>query len=244
LNLAIDIGNTRVKIGVFDRDKLVFKTVSDQISPEKLIELATNHRIKNIILSTVAKSLDKNLVETLKKKFIYLELNENTPLPVQNLYKTPGTLGKDRLAAIVGAYSLYPDTNCLVIDAGSCITYDILTDEGRFLGGNISPGMKMRLKAMHTFTERLPLPEDYETGTNWGNTTETALLNGAKLATVLEMKGFIDLCNSQFGATNVFLTGGDADFFANKLKKKIFVHPNLVLFGLNKILNYNVEEIL
>ncbi|KAA3636402.1 MAG: type III pantothenate kinase, partial [Bacteroidetes bacterium] len=130
----------------------------------------------------------------------------------------------------------------LVIDAGSCITYDILTQNGRFLGGNISPGKKMRLKAMHSFTENLPLPEESETDINWGNTTNTALLNGAHLGAVLEMQGFIELCNSEFGATNVFLTGGDADFFANKCKKKIFVHPNLVLTGLNKILNYNVEE--
>ena len=243
MNLAIDIGNTRVKIAVFDGDNLVFKTVHEDIYPEKILKLSTNHSIKNIILSTVAKSLDENLVKTLKAKYFFIELNEYTPLPVQNLYKTPGTLGKDRLAAIVGAYSLYPDSNCLVIDAGSCITYDILTDEGKFLGGNISPGMKMRLKAMHTFTERLPLPEDSETISEWGNTTDTALLNGAKLGAVLEMQGFIDLCHSQFGATNVFLTGGDADFFANKLKKKIFVHSNLVLIGLNKILNYNVEKL-
>jgi type III pantothenate kinase len=242
LNLAIDIGNTRIKTGVYEGDRLIEKSVSEDILPEKLIELATNHNIKNIILSTVAKSLEKKIIDRLKKNYYFLELDADTPLPVQNLYKTPITLGKDRLAAIVGAYTHYPDSNCLVIDAGSCITYDILTSEGKFLGGNISPGVKMRLKAMNAFTENLPIPEDKITGLNWGNTTDSALLNGAKLGTILEMQGFIDLCTSEFGTTNIFLTGGDAVFFANKLKKKIFVHSNLVLTGLNKILNYNVEN--
>ncbi|KAA3641356.1 MAG: type III pantothenate kinase, partial [Bacteroidetes bacterium] len=108
-----------MKIGVFDGDNLVFRQVEEDISPEKIMGLATNHKVKNIILSTVAKSLDENLVKTLKANYYYLELNEHTPLPVQNLYKTPGTLGKDRLAAIVGAYSLYPGSNCLFIDAVS-----------------------------------------------------------------------------------------------------------------------------
>ncbi len=94
---------------------------------------------------------------------------------------------------------------------------------------------------MHVFTEKLPFPEDKNTDLNWGNTTESALLNGAKLGTLLEIQGFIDLCTAEFGAANIFLTGGDADFFANKLKRKIFVDSNLVLTGLNKILNYNAE---
>ncbi|MCB0651192.1 MAG: type III pantothenate kinase [Saprospiraceae bacterium] len=242
MNLAIDIGNTRMKIGVFDGDQLVMKTVCETVEPEKIIELATNHNVENIILSTVAKGLNKTLIKILKEKYFFLELDEHTPLPVKNLYKTPATLGKDRLAAIVGAQSLSPGKNCLVIDAGSCITYDILMADGRFLGGNISPGVKMRLKAMHTFTENLPLPTDTDTDFNWGNSTETALLNGARLGTLLEMQGFIDLCANEFGKTNVFLTGGDAESFANKFKKKIFVHSNLVLIGLNKILNHNVEK--
>lgn len=242
MNLAIDIGNTRTKIGVFEGEKLIEKVTTDVIIPEKIIELTTNHKTENIILSTVAKSLDENLVKILKERFFFLQLSADTPLPVKNLYKTPKTLGKDRLAAIMGAYSLTPGKNCLVIDAGSCITYDILTAEGNFLGGNISPGVQMRLKAMNAFTENLPKPDNKFTGFNWGNTTESALLNGANLGTILEIRGFIELCILEFGETNIFLTGGDADFFANKLKKKIFVHSNLVLTGLNKILNYNVEK--
>lgn len=242
MNLAIDIGNTRTKLAFFADETLIEKIVWDEFTPENIFDLATNRKVKHIIFSSVASDFDQKIKNQLSSHFFLLQLTTKTHLPIQNAYKTPSTLGKDRLAALVGAYSLFPNKTSLVIDAGTCITYDILNSEGVFLGGNISPGMKMRLKAMHSFTDRLPLPEIKTTKTNWGDSTETALLNGVQLGTLLEIEGFIDLCHSDFGETITFLTGGDADFFANKIKKKIFVRSNLVLIGLNKILNYNVKH--
>ena len=242
MNLAIDIGNTRIKLAFFAGETLIEKLILDEFIPEEIFNLATNRKVKHIIFSSVAGDLDKEFEKQLRLHFFLLLLNAKTPIPIQNDYKTPSTLGKDRVAALVGAYSLFPNKTCLVIDAGTCITYDILNSEGTFLGGNISPGMKMRLKAMHYFTNQLPLPKIKATKTNWGDSTEGALLNGAQLGTLLEIEGFINLCHSDFGETITFLTGGDAIFFANKIKKKIFVRPNLVLTGLNKILNYNVKH--
>jgi type III pantothenate kinase len=143
------------------------------------------------------------------------------------------------LAAVVGAYRFFPNQNCLVIDAGTCITYDLLTAEKEYLGGNIAPGIGLRMRAMHEFTAKLPLIERGEQDEIWGISTETALRNGGQYGAAYEMQGFIDACEAKFGRMQVVLTGGDADFFGKALKTKIFVHPNLVLWGLLEILNYN-----
>ena len=130
---------------------------------------------------------------------------------------------------------------CLVIDAGTCITYDFIDSEGIYHGGNIAPGINMRLKAMFTFTESLPLVERKKLVSPIGKDTNSSLLTGGQLGAMLEMEGFIKLYKDKFGPLNVILTGGDANYFANKMKTKIFVNSNLVLVGLNQILNYNVQ---
>lgn len=243
MNLTIDIGNTWVKLGLFDGDQLVKNWRWEHFSEEEIIELATNQNVKNVILSTVAEALSKEMENYLEKNFFFVQLSADMPLPIKNLYRKPETLGKDRLAAVVGAFQLYPGEVCLVIDAGTCITYDLLSAGGSYLGGNISPGVDMRLKAMHAFTARLPLARRGEMG-NWiGNSTETALRNGGQVGAILEMQAFIEFCRHEFGQINVILTGGDAIFFVKSLKSKIFVNYNLVLCGLNKILNYNVERL-
>lgn len=285
MNLAIDIGNTRTKLAVFDGDTLVRKEVWETLAISPLQDLAYNQKIEKVILSTVA-NVPAEVEEFLKNQFHYLQLTTETPLPIRIRYKTPGTLGKDRIAAAAGAFHLYPGENCLVIDAGTCITSDVLNAQGEFLGGNISPGIEMRLKAMHHFTARLPLV-NWELGIgNWkleigenqspppisnfqfpipnpqspisnpqfpipnsqspipnflGDSTENALRNGGMLGALLETEGFIRLCSKHLGPLRVILTGGDADFFAKNIKTKIFAHQNLVLVGLNKILQHNVE---
>ncbi|GJM32338.1 MAG: type III pantothenate kinase [Saprospiraceae bacterium] len=241
MNLTVDIGNTRTKIGVFNGSQLVEKIVWQKWEPEDLFTLATNQTAQNVILSTVAKSLSEKVAHIFQKHFYYLELTAETPLPIENKYKTPQTLGKDRLAAVVGAFALFPKTNVLVVDAGTCITYDLLTKEGVYQGGNISPGLKMRIEAMHQMTNRLPLVPMELPEEALGKTTQTALQNGALLGAILEFEGFLAMFEAEFGQVKVILTGGDADFFAKKRKRKIFVNPDLVLIGLNKILNHNVE---
>ena len=241
MNLTVDIGNTRTKIGVFEGDQLQEKWIWEKWEIKDLFQLVTNQRIENVILSTVAGSVNNKLKRFFRSGFCYIELDSHTPLPIRNLYKTPETLGKDRLAAVVGAYQLYTEEACLIIDAGTCITYDFLRADGAYLGGNIAPGLHMRLEAMHKFTAQLPKVEIKENDQMIGQSTQSAMQNGGIWGAILEIEGYIRYAQSKFGQINVILTGGDADFFAKKMKSRIFVNHNLVLIGLNKILNYNVE---
>lgn len=243
MNLTIDIGNSRTKIGLFEAGQLKQMWSWESWRAEELIALATNHRVKNIILSSVAGVLPGEVEEAFSKDYFYLSLNNSTPLPFNNHYRTPETLGKDRLAAVAGALSLFPGQHCLVIDAGTCITFELLTGNGDYLGGNISPGVNMRLKAMHAFTARLPELASGNTE-NWlGYSTESAMRNGAQWGTVFEIEGFIAQCKTLYYPIHVILTGGDADFLAKMLKSQIFVRSELVLLGLNKILEYNVNQV-
>lgn len=239
MNLAIDIGNTRVKIGVFDQDRLLQYDVVEKLTLNYLTTWLTNHSIKNIIYCTVGKVLDQTVQAFLEQHALFLDAQ--TPIPVINHYQTPATLGKDRLAAVVGAFALFPEDNCLVVDAGSCMTCEVLKKGGHYLGGNISPGIKMRLKAMHQFTAALPLIEPGDSPSWIGNSTETALRNGAQLGAVLEVAAFVDYLEALYGDFRVIITGGDAEYFAKNLKREIFVHQNLVLEGLNQILKHNVD---
>lgn len=241
MNLAIDQGNTRTKIAVFQEDQLLHQTVWNELSISALEALPYNQNIEKLILSSVSEKSEE-VMAYLRSKPSFLELSVDTPLPIRIRYKTPHTLGKDRIAAAVGAFHLFPMENCLVIDAGTCIKMDLLSAEGTFLGGNISPGMEMRLKAMHNFTARLPqVPMAIELGDWLGDSTENALRNGGQLGALLEVEGFIRQAEAAFPALRVVLTGGDADFFVKHSKTKIFAHQNLVLIGLNQILRYNAK---
>ncbi len=244
LNIAIDIGNTRAKAGFFRDGKLEEQWFweHEKFSFQQLESIATNHQAQNIILSTVRQSPEGgDGWSSLQAQFFCLLLSGATPLPFQNLYRTPHSLGKDRLAAVAGAQALFPDQNCLVVDAGTCITYEILTASGEYIGGNIAPGLKMRLQAMHAFTARLPLEEPGETESGIGYDTRSALINGATEGLRFELEGYIHYCQQHFGAVRVLLTGGDADFLSKNGKSEIFVDQNLVLRGLDQILSYNVH---
>lgn len=242
-NLVIDIGNTRVKYGIFHQDKLVEEQLGATANLEDISRLATNHRVENIIYSSVAEFWPQEWTALLEQNYRVWELNEHTALPFVNTYATPATLGKDRLAAVAGAQYLYPDHNCLVIDAGTCVTMDILRADATYLGGNISPGVRMRLRAMHTFTARLPLVEPNDVAQVWGTSTTTALQNGGGLGVALEIEALATRLKRQWPDLKALLTGGDAGFLANSIECEIFVHSNLVLYGLHKILTYNVEQL-
>ncbi len=172
----------------------------------------------------------------------HLWLDHRTPLPLANAYQTPHTLGTDRMAAAVGAWSEAPGHNILIIDAGTCVTYDIVSAAGIYEGGNIAPGLRMRLQAMHEFTQRLPLV-DIPLRLPWlGRNTTEALQAGGVGGMLLEMGGMITRYRRRLENLKVFLTGGDANFFGNHLKRRIFVSPELVLKGLNQILLYNLRH--
>ena len=164
----------------------------------------------------------------------------DTPLPVIIDYRSPKTLGSDRIAAVIGARAEAPDRDILVIDAGTCITYDMITATGHFLGGNIAPGIKMRLRSMNKFTEKLPVVEKNGDTPLLGYDTETAMRSGAILGACYEIEGYISSLRQEYPELLIFLTGGDAFLLADKLKTSIFVDDCIVLKGLNRILYHNV----
>ncbi len=240
MNLIFDIGNTRTKVGLYSGSRLRKKLIWDKCDLKTVKAFVKNYKIKNAALSSTA-NVSQAVENFLQKKYFYIRLNHATALPIQNKYKTPKTLGNDRLAGAVAAFDLFPNQNCLVIDAGTCITYDFTDAKGNYLGGGISPGIRMRLKAMNTFTAKLPLVEQKPLKKFIGNDTQSSLLTGGQMGAIMEIRGFIAAYNKTFGKINIILTGGDANTIAKQLENNIFVNNNLVLHGLNKILNHNVQ---
>ena len=237
MNLVVDYGNTFAKVGIFDQYELLKQHTFSK--HEELKNFLQNFSAENFILSSVAheETLLLEWLDHIKRKFV---LTSTLPLPVRNLYATPQTLGVDRIAGVCGAYQKFPASHCLIIDAGTCVTYDFLDSKGNYHGGSISPGLKMRFQAMNSFTAKLPLVDRVENPPLIGNTTETCLQSGAIHGMTEEINGIIGQYQRKFEGLRVILCGGDARFFENKLKAPIFAIPELVLSGLNSILIYNV----
>ncbi len=243
MNLAIDIGNTRAKAALFSGNEPAEVFVWTDKMVENIQQLLYNHKVRNVILSSVSE--DEAVFKALSAQTEnFLILSTSTPLPIKLDYKTPETLGKDRIAAAVGASALFPNSNLLVVDAGTCITADVVTSGGIYKGGSIAPGINMRLRAMNQFTARLPaLAPDPELEVGLpGDSTANAMQQGALWGALLELEGMIAHYAAIYHNLTVHITGGDASFFVKNIKTKIFAHPNLVLTGLNKILNYNVQS--
>jgi type III pantothenate kinase len=242
MNLIIDIGNTRTKLSVFNRGEVVITVPVDEFRPEHIHLLKNEHPALNQAILSTVKDLSPVFTEALKNNFeTFIELDAQTPLPIENCYHSKETLGKDRLAAVVGASGFYPHTHVLVIDAGTAITYDFINNKGQYLGGNISPGLEMRFKALHHFTNRLPLVTKNETDKLFGNTTEEAIITGVQHGVIYETDKTIDAFKEFYKNLKIIITGGDANFFDMKLKNSFFVHFNLTAFGLNCILEHNGE---
>ena len=239
MNLVIDIGNTAAKIAVFDEKKLVKTFQGNNHSLNELSEIAKRYPLQKGVIASVITLTGDILAQLEALGIDMLHVNSETPIPITNLYKTPQTLGMDRLAAIIGANELKPKMDLLVVDAGTCITYDFLNAKGEYLGGNISPGINMRLKALHKFTDKLPLVSpDGETPV-WGDTTETAIRAGVMNGIALEIEGYIRQAKGRHPSLVVFLTGGDGFAFDTNKRNDILTDKYLVLKGLNRILNYN-----
>jgi len=240
LNLCIDIGSTNIKLGIFSAKRLKQHLKFKKYIYQELDKVFEKYQIDRIILCTVRKR-SARLVKYLEKRGALIELTEKTSLPITNKYGTPKTLGKDRLASAVGAYMRKPHQFHLMINTGTCITMDIMTDQGEYLGGNISPGMNLRIKAMHDYTANLPIVKPINPKVDFGYNTVTALQNGAVMGTILEVEAFISRMKAKYPLININLTGGYAEFLAKYLESKIFVRPYLVLEGLNEILLHNVK---
>jgi len=189
------------------------------------------------------KVFDPQLIVLLKAQLKnFVELGPDTSLPIRNGYATPATLGYDRLAAAVGAWVLQPEKPLLVIDLGTAVTYDFISADGTFMGGNIAPGVHTRLKSLNHFTGKLPLVEPTSDFGLLGNSTETAIRSGVMQGILFEINGYIEALTGQHPGLFTFLTGGDLIYFDGKLKNGIFVDENLVLTGLNRILRHNVHS--
>ncbi len=241
MNLVVDYGNSSAKVGIFDnhllKEKFIFR------SADELKNFLQLSREENLIISSVSHDAEEVIkwAERAKRKFI---LHHTLPLPVLIGYATPNTLGVDRIAGVCGAHQMFPGKHSLVIDAGTCITYDFIDASGKFQGGGISPGLLMRFQAVHTFTKRLPLievPLKAEIALI-GDSTEACIQSGVINGVIAELDGIILQYMQKFGDLRVILCGGDVHFFENKLKASIFAVPELVLSGLNSILIYNVNR--
>jgi len=242
LNLIVEQGNSATKVAVYSQGQIIFSSVYKSFSNSDLLQLFKQYPLKNGILSSVIdteKGLISCLTDQLEERFLFFD--EKVRLPIEVRYQTPETLGKDRIAVAVGANFLQPQKDILIIDAGTAITFEVVEAAGIYLGGNISPGMTTRFYALNRYTERLPLVEERDIVPLLGTSTEAAILAGVVNGIVYEMDGYIDELQNKYQSLYVFLTGGHAFYFEKRLKNTIFADKNLVLIGLNRILDYNVE---
>jgi type III pantothenate kinase len=240
MNLVIDFGNTRIKAARFNNGQMLdFKTFSND--EELKADSPFFDRVQNIIIASVTdQHLQLNGFFKGKNPLLF---SSSTPVPIKNLYKSASTLGSDRLAASVGAFTLHPNQNVLTIDAGTCLKYNFVNENNEYIGGAISPGLSMRLEAMHRLTARLPLvPINFNYDKLTGTNTEESLLSGALLGAVNEVNCTVQLYSAAHKNLQVLLTGGDSEYLCKQLKNRFFAHQHLVLLGLNAILTFNIGK--
>ncbi len=241
MNLILDIGNSRVKGYLFEGERIVYKDESSDEAVPLARDLLDQYPETQYGIAVSTRKEDSSLSGFLNQRLShYIVLGSDTPLPVKSRYRTPDTLGYDRIAGVVEAHARFLGKNVLVIDAGTAITYDLVTADGTYEGGNISPGVDMRFRALATFTDKLPRITIKDTFPLAGRTTEEAIAAGVEAGVIAEVDGIIDRFGKAYHDLQVIITGGDAFFFDKKLKNSIFVLPELTAFGLNRILTFNV----
>jgi len=238
LNLIVDSGNTLTKISLFDGYTLVNSWVTDSPASFPMEKIISENKIGYSIISDVTGRID-GLVENIKATLPVLLMTSKIPVPIKITYNTPETLGTDRIAGAVYANHFFPGVDTLVIQAGTCITYDVVLRNGEFTGGLITPGVEMRFKSMNTFTAKLPLVKKQEIEYITGTDTQQAILSGVNNGCLAETDGIIDRYRALFPGLVVIFGGGDTFFFDKRLKNRIFATANLVTCGLNIILEHN-----
>ncbi len=245
MNLCIDQGNSRTKVALFREDGTIVKTfIYKSFMSADVERLISLYGVTDSIISSVA-NVSPAVINTLHRLSKHCILfDHNTPIPLQNNYDTPHTLGQDRLAAAIGANYLAPNENLLIIDAGSAITYDYVNAEGEFVGGNIAPGIKMRLMALHQRTRRLPEVEVEENQLIplFGKNTKDAIAAGVIRGVTFEVKGYMRTLAERTDHFCTFITGGNAPYILANLQQEVRYEKHLVLIGLNRILEYNKGE--
>ena len=252
MNLCIDQGNSRTKVALMtDEGKMINHFIYKSFSSAEVERLFDLYEITDSIISSVV-NIEAAVVNTLHRRSQHFVLfDHNTPVPIINRYDTPQTLGQDRLAAAVGAKSLNPEENLLIIDAGSAITYDFVSAEGEYMGGNIAPGLKMRFVMLQRMTKKLPLVEvdENELIPLFGKNTRDAIAAGVIRGVAYEVKGYMRTLGEKVPHFRTFLTGGNAPYVLNNVrtsrteKREIRYEKHLVLIGLNEILRFNKLKI-
>ncbi len=245
MNLIVDVGNTRIKIAVIDKIEVIHAQECEELTEGLVDELKRCYPqlCKSIVSST--RGEQPGVVSLLERKIGYcLWFGPQVQVPIQSEYLTPQTLGRDRLAAAVGAVDIYPSRNVLIVDAGTALTIDFISQDGVYKGGVISPGMAMRFRALSEFTASLPLCEkdDAESQSalsGVGNTTRSAIARGVTQGICYEIEGYIERFGADFEKILIIFLGGDAKYLAKRIKNTIFANQNLIYCGLNRILEYN-----
>ncbi|MFY0591572.1 type III pantothenate kinase [Roseivirga sp.] len=238
MNLVIDFGNTNIKCGVFDNDLLkLSETFQDTESVRAFINDRIYYKIGVCSVSQSAEDIKEKIPELESALF----LNHNTKTPLQVDYETPHTLGMDRLAAAVGAHAIFPDVPLMVIDIGTCITYDFISEDAVYQGGIISPGVELRYKSMNDYTKNLPLLKDLDSHSFIGKSTRQSMNSGVINGITAEIQSHISQLLLNNAGLKVIMTGGGSKTFESKIKSDIFVSLEIVLVGLNRVLEYNVE---
>ncbi|PTN08720.1 type III pantothenate kinase [Mangrovibacterium marinum] len=240
MNLIIDIGNTCCKWAVFNNNQLVARETIDELNARSLSNLFGKFpAIDQAILSAV-RGFDRECTQLLTEKTrLFIELSHTTPCPIANCYGSPETLGLDRLAAAIGGTVLFPKSPLLIIDAGTAITIDVVSSANEYLGGNISPGLRTRFKALNEFTGKLPLVEQRDEFELIGQNTESAIRTGVQQGVLFELEAYIRQLSAQYPGLKTLLTGGDSAFLTRHMKSDTVLVPNLTLTGLNAILDFN-----
>jgi type III pantothenate kinase len=243
ISIAIDLGNTNQKVALYNGDLNVATGIFARLSPAILQNFIDQHSPNSgpptsAILATVV-DIQGELLQYLKTNYHFIQLKAGLPLPIEIEYKTPQTLGSDRIAAAVAASNRAGACASLSITAGSCIIYDFVDQHKVYHGGAISPGLEMRMKALNTFSKKLPLVTAQPFDDLIGRTTNESILSGVLNGIAHEIDGFIDNFRQKYPEIIVFMSGGDLNYFDKRLKNNIFAVPNLVLEGLNKIILFN-----
>nr|WP_321222003.1 type III pantothenate kinase [uncultured Psychroserpens sp.] len=242
MNLIIDVGNTYVKFAVFSKALLKERVVGnvDDFNEMAIDVLKSFPNVRQAIISSVG-NLKQSHIDFLKSKLRVLELSHQLKLPFTNLYATPKTLGVDRIALVSASVEQFPDKNVLVIDAGTCITYDFINTKNEYLGGAISPGIRLRYKTLNNLTANLPLLDTQLPDDILGDSTQNSIHSGVVIGVLKEIDGVIDEYVKKYSDLTIILTGGDTNFLSNQLKNSIFANSNFLLEGLNFILEYNSQ---
>lgn len=251
MNLCIDQGNSRTKVALMTEEgRLVNSFIYRSFHSSDVERLFSLYPITDSIVSSVV-NIEPAVVNALHRLSDHFVLfDHNTPIPIRNGYDTPETLGQDRLAAAVGAVSLSPQENLLIIDAGSAITYDYVSAEGVYEGGNIAPGIKMRMVILRQMTKKLPLVErdENELIPLFGKNTRDAIAAGVIRGVAYEVKGYMRTLGERVPHFQTYLTGGNAPYILNNVRSTphstydLHFEKHLVLIGLNTILCYNKKQ--